>query len=178
MVSSWLFCSSSWSKINIPTTDTWMVSQQSQISRSLRQSFYKCMVMNMLIVMVMCLLINLPQIDIVEMFNNMRQEVHIVKVVIFNNLAMMYKVMQWFILMPALILWIGLLIMAKKRREILYWWYPSVFKEVHSIINKRNLWCHLLYVIFVNVVLCYWELQTKMLATNDWIELFWKDSLR
>ena len=75
----------------------------------------------------------------VEMCNMMRQEEHIVKVINFNHLAMMYRVIKWFMLTSAPVLWIRLLIMAKKGREILYWWYPSVSIEVH-IINKRNLW--------------------------------------
>ena len=44
--------------------------------------------MDMMIVMVMCLLINSLQIDIVEMFTKMQQEVHIVKVINFKNPAM------------------------------------------------------------------------------------------
>ena len=63
---------------------------------------------------------------IVGMFTNMQQEVYIVKVINFDNLAMMYKFIEWFMLLSAPVLWIGLLIMAKKGREILYWWYPSV----------------------------------------------------
>ena len=71
-------------------------------------------------------------------FKIMRQEVCIVKVINFNNLAMMYKVIKWFMLMSAPVLWIRLLIMTKKGREILYWWYPSVSRAAY-IINKRNL---------------------------------------
>ena len=75
--------------------------------------------MDMLIVMVMCLLIDSLQINIMEMFTNMQQEVHIVKVINFNNLAIMYNTIEWFMLLSAPVLWIRLLIVAKKGREIL-----------------------------------------------------------
>ena len=140
------------------------------LSRSLISSFYKCVAMDMLIVMVMCLLINSLQINIVEIFNIMIQEVHVVKVISFNHLAMMYKIIEWFMLMLAPVLWIGLFIMAKKGREILYWWYPVVSREVH-IINKRNfdiIWNNKTQEICVNVVLLL-EV-TNESVVNKWLK--------
>ena len=76
----------------------------------------------MLIMMMLCLLFNALQVNIVDMFIKIQQELNVVKVINFSNLAMVYKFLEWFMLLSAPVLRIGLFITAKKGREILYWW--------------------------------------------------------
>ena len=57
-----------------PTPDWWP--NMELVTRSPRCSFYKQVAMDIMIVMVMCLLLNSLQIDLVELFNNMRQDMY------------------------------------------------------------------------------------------------------
>ena len=69
-------------------------------------------------------------IDVVDVFTQIRKDVHIIKVINFTNLSMMYKIIKWFMVLSAPILWFGLLIMSIKGKKILYWWYPSVKRHI------------------------------------------------
>ena len=115
-----------------PTPDWWP--NKEPVTRSSRGLLYKRVAMDMMIVIVMCLFLNSLQINLVELFNIMGQDVHIVQVINLSHLKMLYKIIEWYILISTPILWIGLMRMAKEKREILYWWYPSVSKEAFKTV--------------------------------------------
>ena len=141
---------------------------------------YKHVAMDKMINMVVFLLLNLLQINLVELFNNMRQDMYIICVINISHLKMFYKIIEWFILILAPILWIGLMIMAKKAREILFtsgiqMWVWKCLKSISYFYVV--VWGRSIYAI-VTFNSMYWKTTSVNIGKKGRSEPIWEDSLQ